>query len=105
MKRGLWTSTGAVFGVATAMGVFAYNYWMYCCGRCTVSSLLTLGPFGLLLLGCTVAGMGLLAAMRYFRSRRYAKDTCACGILLVRSWRYCPSCGARRQTLANSSES
>ncbi len=104
MKRCLLTSTGALVGAAITVGVFIYNYWMYCCGRCTVGTLLTIGPFGLLLLGFTLAGGILLAALKYFRNRSYAMNTCACGIHPSRSWRYCPFCGAKCHPPATSSE-
>jgi len=75
--------------------VLCYNTWSYCCGRCTLGTFLTLGPFSALLLALILVAALVLAVLRR-RRRLLGRDRCACGAALDRLWRWCPACGARR---------
>ncbi|BCR05504.1 hypothetical protein DESUT3_25730 [Desulfuromonas versatilis] len=98
MKRGLVFGAAALAtGLGAAGTVFCYNLWSFCCGRCTTSTLMTLGPFGTGLIGLSLAAGGLLLALKLRTRRRISRLRCGCGVLLVPEWRYCPDCGCSRQ--------
>ncbi len=93
----------AIFGAATLLvglgaagTVLCYNFWSYCCGRCTTSTFMTLGPFGSGLLGLILAAGGLLVLLKARTRQRQNRLRCRCGVLLVPEWRFCPECGGAR---------
>lgn len=96
MRKGHFPGTAAaLLSVITLLSVFSYNYWSYCCGRCTLGTFFTLGPFGALLLGLTLVGALVLAVLRH-RRRPLGRRGCPCGSALATDWKYCPACGAPR---------
>jgi hypothetical protein len=97
MRTRLFTGTAAALLVAgTLLTVFCYNYWSYCCGRCTLGTFVTLGSFGVLFLGLTLVAALILAALRHRRRRPLDRSCCPCGSALATDWDYCPTCGASR---------
>jgi hypothetical protein len=94
MKRSILTGSAALFIIgATALTVFGYNLWSYCCGHCTVSTFFTLGPFGLTLLALNALAAVVLIALRIHRRMRHSRFHCRCGGVLAEGWDYCPDCG------------
>ncbi|ALC16073.1 hypothetical protein DSOUD_1292 [Desulfuromonas soudanensis] len=95
MRKGLFTGPPPALLIAgTLLSVICYNYWSYCCGRCTLGTFVTLGPFGLLLLGLTLVGALVLLVLRH--RRRPGRPGCTCGSALASDWKFCPTCGAPR---------
>jgi hypothetical protein len=94
MKRRILTGSAALLTVgATALTVFGYNLWSYCCGHCTASTFFTLGPFGLTLLALNTLAAAILVALRVRRRLRHSRFRCRCGGVLAEGWDYCPDCG------------
>jgi len=99
MKRRILTGSAALLIVgATALTVFVYNTWSYCCGRCTVGTFLTLGPFELALLALNALAAVLLLALRVRRRTRRSRDRCRCGVPVAGDWAFCPACGEAAPT-------
>lgn len=82
--------------VATLLAVLGYNYWSWCCGRCTAATFLTLGPFGGILVVLVVLGAVTFLVLRARRLARAARARCRCGTILAAGWRFCPRCGHER---------
>lgn len=94
MRKGHFPGTAAaLLSVITLLSVICYNYWSYCCGRCTLGTFFTLGPFGALLLGLALVGALVLAVLRH-RRRPPGRRGCPCGSALGTDWKFCPACGA-----------
>jgi len=95
MRKGHFPGTAAaLLSVIILLSVICYNYWSYCCGRCTLGTFFTLGPFGALLLGVTLVGALVLAVLRH-RRRPHGRRGCPCGSALATDWKFCPACGAQ----------
>jgi hypothetical protein len=94
VKRRILTGSAALLIIGmTLLAVFGYNYWSYCCGRCTVGTFLTLGPFGLALLALNALAAAVLVALRIRRRMRHSRTRCRCGATLADGWGFCPDCG------------
>lgn len=93
MKRRILTGSTALLLIGlTVLSVFCYNYWSYCCGRCTASTFLTLGPFGLTLLGLDVLAGAVLSILK-IRRLKLPETRCRCGTNFSAGWSFCPDCG------------
>lgn len=94
MKRHILTGSAALLLIGgTLLAVLGYNYWSYCCGRCTASTFLTLGPFGLALLGLNAVAAVALVVLKLRRRLRLSGTRCRCGTVLAEGWGFCPGCG------------
>jgi hypothetical protein len=94
MKRRILTGSAALLLIGvTVLSVFCYNYWSYCCGRCTARTFLVLGPFGLTLLGLDVLAAMVLVVLKIRRRLRPAEIRCRCGTTFDPEWAFCPDCG------------
>jgi hypothetical protein len=93
MPRNLFYLVGGA--VAT---VFIYNFWSFCCGRCTMRTFLTPGVPGGFLLFATVTAGAVLLVVRRRRQDLLSRRRCHCGAAMADDWRYCSECGgaARR---------
>lgn len=100
MLRRLLAGSAALLPVgATLAAVFCYNFWSWCCGRCTAATFLNVGPFGLVLLGLNLLAACLLLLLRRRRLAR-RRGQCRCGTPLSPEWAFCPVCGAAAATAA-----
>lgn len=94
MKRRILTGSAALLIIGTTvLIVFGYNFWSYCCGRCTASTFLNPGPFGLALLALNALAAAVLVALRFHRRMRHSRVRCRCGTNLAEGWFFCPDCG------------
>ncbi len=96
MRRRVFGTAALLLGLAVFVAVLGYNLWSYCCGRCSAQTFVTLGPFGLGLLGVALVAGLLLAVLKVRRQGRMAQLRCRCGTWLVPEWLFCPDCGASR---------
>jgi hypothetical protein len=100
MKRRLLTGSAALLLTGgTVLAVFFYNTWSLCCGRCTASTFLTPGPFGLALLALNLLAVFLLVGLKLHRRLSLARCRCRCGTTLASGWLYCPDCGCAANSL------
>lgn len=93
MKR---VAVGIGVGAVAALAVLGYNYWAYCCGRCTLGGFFRFGLMDGLLLGLLPLALLVLLAVKRWRRRRLARSICPCGAPLADDWSFCPACGASR---------
>jgi hypothetical protein len=94
MKQRLLAGSAAMLLAGGALlAVFFYNAWSWCCGRCTATTFLTLGPFGLTLLGLNLLAVFLLVGLKLHRRHALSRAHCRCGTILTAQWLYCPGCG------------
>jgi len=101
MKLRLLTGSAALLLTGgTVLAVFFYNTWSLCCGRCTVSTFLTPGPFGLALLALNLLAVFLLIGLKLRRRLSLARCRCRCGTTLVSGWLFCPDCGSAVEHLS-----
>ncbi len=84
---------GSIAGAA----VLAYNFWAFCCGRCTLGHFLIFGPFEKTMIGLVLFAALCLVAIKVFRRRKLASNHCRCGELLSDNWAFCPECGSPRR--------
>lgn len=96
MKRRTLARSASLLVGATTLAVLAYNYWSWCCGRCTARTFLTPGPFGFVLFALTVLAALLLLGLKVRRLARLSAARCRCGAILAEDWRFCPRCGLKR---------
>lgn len=83
-----------ILGVALlSAGVIAYNYWSLMTGRCTLSSLVSLGPPALVLILCNLVAFIVYCGVRA-KNRHATQLVCPCGNSLRHDWLYCPNCGS-----------
>jgi hypothetical protein len=94
MKRPLLTGSAVVLLAGGCfLAFFLYNTWSWHCGRCTASTFLNPGPFGLILLALNGLAVFLLVGLKLHRRLSLSRSRCRCGGTLSAGWRYCPSCG------------
>jgi len=92
MRRRVLAGSAVLLLGTTVMAVFCYNTWSLCCGRCTATTLLTLGPFGRGLLFFNLCVALLLLVLE--RRGRGQHRRCRCGAVAASAWAYCPACGS-----------
>jgi len=91
MRRRILAGSAVLLLGAAVMSVFCYNTWSLCCGRCTATTFLTLGPFGRGLLVLNLLAALLLLFLK--RRRRGLPRRCRCGVAAATAWTFCPDCG------------
>lgn len=78
--------------------IFAYNYWSFQSGRCTIATLLSLSPLAIVLIACNLIAVSFLQIVKFKKKRLAREQLCSCGAHLGTQWDYCPSCGKQRGT-------
>ncbi len=93
MRRRVLAGSVVLLLGATLMAVFCYNTWSLCCGHCTATTFLTLGPFGRSLLLLNLLAVLLLLVLKRRSGGRHRR--CGrCGGAADAAWAHCPQCGA-----------
>lgn len=92
----LWLGGGAAL-----LAIVFYNFWAYCCGRCTLRNFFTVGFPGALLLLANLGALVVLAALKLRRRKQLAERRCSCGGILADTWLFCTRCGAGRSAGEN----
>ena len=75
------------------IGLFAYNYWSYSCGRCNTESLLTLSFPAEILIVMNLVALTVLALVKFRQRNSPDRFQCVCGARLHPDWQFCPDCG------------